>query len=233
MAKTRRRRTAHHLTKHQRRSRAARKAARTRRRMSRVRLSNPRRHHAVTRYRRRIRNPRMPSAASIKGMVIPAVVGGVGAVGLDYLWGYTAPYLPASLQAGYIGTVAKSAVAIGGGWLAGKVIGRQAAAAGVVGALTVIAYQTIHQLIAGTLTAPTVSAAAAAPAATPGMSAYMPRRGQMGWVSPGSTLRGLHGARFGAYAPGIRAPQPGSSRLVNTPGGGVAPSGLAYAGGSY
>lgn len=158
----------------------------------------------------------------IKGALVPALIGGAGAVALDYIWGYTAPYLPAQLQSGYVGTVAKAGVALGAGWLASKVVSKQMAMAGVVGAVTVIAYQLLHQMIAGT------ASTGVAPAAVPGgVSAYMPRRG-MGWMSPGSTLGA---ARFGAYMPTNRAPA-GAASLVARPGGGVNMSGLAYAGGT-
>jgi hypothetical protein len=219
------RRKRHALTAHQRRSRAARKAARTRaRRHGTAHFGVNARHRT-----RRLRNPRrmgggsIASARGVKGLAIGAGVGAIGAVGLDYLWQYASGYLPASLQTGYVGTLAKAGVAVGAGWLASKAIGKQAAVAGSLGALTVIAYQLVHQMIAQA--APTAAIAATTTTATPamaGLNAYMPRS-PLGWVSPGTPLRGLGNMR--AYMPG--APMAAN---VHRPGGSVSVSGLASAG---
>lgn len=217
--------------RHRRARHGRRRVIRARRRLQSAGFRmNPRRRRLHRVHRMRRRNPRRFGAArgTIKQMVVPALIGGAGAVGLDYLWGYFAPRLPAQLQTGYVGTAVKAGVAVGAGWLASKAIGKQAAAAGVVGALTVVAYQLLHQVIAGTATATAV--VAAAPVATSaGVSAYMPR-GRLGWVSPGSTLRGFAGARLGAYMPAMNRPIAPST--IARPGGGVSMSGLAYAGGT-
>lgn len=236
MARSRRKPRRHHLTAHQRRVRAARKAARTRASRYGKRAYFGRRRRAVAadfginpRYRR-LRNPRRRMSNPFKGfgtrqgvtkLATGAGVGAVGAVALDYLWQWGSGYLPAQLQSGYVGTVAKAAVAVGAGWLAGKAVGKPIALAMSGGALTVIAYQLIHQLIA--TNAPQVAIPATTTTATPGMqglNAYMQPR--MGWVSPGSQLRGLR-----AYMPGRGAPM---APNVNRPGGSVSPSGLAMAG---
>lgn len=229
---TRRRRKRHSLTAHQRRSRAARKGARTRRRRHPVAFgTNPRRRRRAHRSYRRLRNPRRMGGGSIasmrgvKGLAIGAGVGAIGAVGLDYLWQYASGYLPVSLQTGYVGTLAKAGVAVGAGWLASKAIGKQAAVGGALGALTVIAYQLVHQMIAQA--APTAAIAATTTTATPavaGLGAYM-QRGPLGWVSPGSQLRGL--GRVGAYMQPAGAPAPVSA---GRPGGTVSMSGLASPG---
>jgi len=169
----------------------------------------------------------MTSARGVKGLAIGAGVGAVGAVALDYLWQYGSSYLPASLQSGYIGTFAKGAVAVGAGWLASKAIGKHAAVAGTLGALTVIGYQLIHQLVAQA--APTAAIAATTTTATPavaGLGAYM-QRGPLGWVSPGTplALRGL--GRVGAYMQPAGAPPP---IAAGRPGGTVSMSGLASPG---
>lgn len=240
----------HRLTRHQIRVRAGRKAARTRARRGyrtkrryakRARRAvapafgtNPRRY----RFRRNPRHGlRFGSTRGLKQMAIGAGVGAIGAVGLDYLWQWGSGYLPASLQTGYIGTFAKGAVAVGAGWLAAKAVGKATAAAAVGGALTVIAYQLFHQMIAA------ASPAAAIPAttttATPALSgmnaymmnAYMPHSmGRLGWTSPGTPLRGL-GARPGPTAAhwgggGMQLPTFAAGR----PGGAVSASGLASAG---
>jgi hypothetical protein len=227
-----RRRKRHALTAHQRRSRAARKAARTRaRRRHPVAFgSNPRRRRSPRSSYRRLRNPRRMGGGSIasmrgvKGLAIGAGVGAIGAVGLDYLWQYASGYLPASLQTGYVGTLAKAGVAVGAGMLASKVIGKQAAVGGALGALTVIAYQLVHQMIAQA--APTAAIAATTTTATPavaGLGAYM-QRTALGWTSPGTPLRGL--GRTGAYM-AAGSPMPAAT---NRPGGSVSMSGLASAG---
>jgi hypothetical protein len=225
-----RRRKHHALTAHQRRSRAARKAARTRarRRPAAAFGSNPRRRYRHLRNPRRIgRGGSVTSVKGIKSLAMGAGVGAIGAVGLDYLWQYASGYLPATLQSGYVGTFAKAGVAVGAGWLASKAIGRQAALAGSLGALTVIAYQLVHQMIAQA--APTAAIAATTTTATPavaGLGAYM-QRSALGWVSPGTplALRGL--GRVGAYMQPAGAPAPLN---VGRPGGSVSMSGLAAAG---
>lgn len=246
MHSRRRSRRKHHLTAHQRRVRAGRKAARTRARrygrktyFSRSRKAtgadfgiNPRR------YSRRVNNPRrlsnpfsgFGSTRGVTKLATGAAVGAVGAVGLDYLWQWasSSSWMPASLQTGYVGTAAKAAMAILAGWGASKVVGRPTAIAATGGALTVIAYQLAHQLIAGA--APAAAIPATTTTATPalsGMAAYMQRPlGQLAWTSPGSTLRGL--GRTGAYMPVRGAP---IAPAVNRPGGSVSISGLAHPGG--
>jgi hypothetical protein len=144
---------------------------------------------------------------------------------LDYLWQWGSGYLPAGWNSGYLGTAAKAVVALIGGWGVSKVAGKPIAIAMSGGALTVIAYQLIHQLIA--TNAPQASIPATTTTATPalaGMQAYMPGRGMgsLAWTSPGSQLRGLR-----AYMPGRGTPV---GPNVNRPGGSVNPSGLAMAG---
>jgi len=155
-----------------------------------------------------------------------AAIGMVGAVGLDYLWQYlSSSVIPAQYQSGYLGTAVKAGVAVGAGWLAAKVVNKQTAVAGTLGALTVIGYQLLHQMIAGA--APTAAIAATTTTATPtvsGLRAYMRPSSALGWVSPGSPLRGL--GRVGAYmSHGNPAPN------MNRPGGSVSMSGLAMPGG--
>lgn len=179
---------------------------------------------------RRLRNPRSAGAGfSRRGVVHIATgagVGMIGAVALDYLWQWGSSHLPANLQSGYVGTATKAAAAVGAGWLASKVVSKQAAAGATLGALTVIAYQLVHQMIANA--APAAAIAATTNAATPpmaGLRAYMPGggMGSLGWTSPGTPLRGL--GRTGAYMRQPVAP------AMNRPGGSVNASGLAMAGG--
>jgi hypothetical protein len=161
-------------------------------------------------------------------MATGAGVGMVGAVGLDYLWQYLSTnIIPAQYQTGYLGTAVKAGAAIGAGFLASKVVSKQAAAAGTIGALTVIAYQLVHQMIA--TAAPSAAIASTTTTATPtvaGLGAYMRPSSALGWVSPGSPLRGLgRVGRVGAYMTGNMPPN------MNRPGGSVNVSGLAMPGG--
>jgi hypothetical protein len=161
-------------------------------------------------------------------MATGAGVGMIGAVGLDYLWQYlSSSVIPAQYQTGYLGTAVKAAAAVGAGWAASKVVSKQAAAAGTIGALTVIGYQLLHQMIASAV--PTAAIAATTTTATPavaGLGAYMRPSSALGWVSPGSPLRGLgRVGRVGAYMHGNMAPN------MNRPGGSVSMSGLAMPGG--
>ena len=91
----------------------------------------------------------MTSVKGVKGLAIGAGVGAIGAVGLDYLWQYASGYLPASLQTGYVGTLAKASVAVGAGWLASKAIGRQAAVAAVCLGIDAIRLGHSRILVAG------------------------------------------------------------------------------------
>lgn len=202
------------------------------RRMRTVRASAPR-HHRRRRpavyQRRRLRNPRAGGAGFSKRGIIHmatgAGVGAIGAVALDYLWQYASTnFIPAQYQSGYLGTGVKLVAALGAGYLASKVVGKHTAMAGTAGALTVIAYQLAHQMIAGV--APTAAIASTTTTATPavaGLRAYMRPSSALGWVSPGSPLRGL--GRVGAYMAGNMPPN------MNRPGGSVSMSGLAMPGG--
>jgi hypothetical protein len=159
------------------------------------------------------------TVSGAKRLAIGAGIGAVGAVGLDYLWQWGSSYLPVNLQTGYLGTAVKAGAALLAGWGASKVVGRPTAIAAAGGALTVIAYQFLHQMIASA--APQAAIPATTTAATPGvagLNAYM--RPGLGWTSPGSTLRGLN-----AYMPGQAR-----GMAVNRPGGSVSASGLASAG---
>lgn len=171
------------------------------------------------------------SVGGAKKLAIGAGIGAVGAVGLDYVWQYVSGRLLANypqLQTGYVGTLAKAGVALAAGWGASKVVGKPLAIAAAGGALTVIAYQLLHQMIAAN--APAAAIPATTTAATPAMAAYMPNSmaaympnsmGRLAWTSPGTPLRGL-GRNWNAITPPRVA--------MNRPGGSVSASGLASPG---
>ena len=201
-----------------RRRAAARFFGRTRRR----RLENPRRHRRV-RARRRVylsnprrmlrrryrhlSNPRNVSMRNVmRDYVIPAGIGGVGAVGLKVGWGYLSPHLPTSFQSGWGALGAQSAVVLAAGFGLGKALPRhrRSIALGVVGALTVIGYTAMVQLLS--TYAPKLQGlrdytdyglgaympGAPAPAALPA-----PASSRIGLISPAPALRGFSG--MGAY----------------------------------
>lgn len=113
--------------------------------------------------------------------IVPAGLGGLGALGLDIAWGYAAPHLPAQLQTGWASLAAKSALVIGGVYLAGRYgpagLRTKIHMAGV-GAITVLAAAAIKGAAQGIL-----------PATTPGMSGYIDYQS---YALPGARA-GMHG----------------------------------------
>jgi hypothetical protein len=118
------------------------------------RRRNP--HMRVRRYRRH-RNPSF-SVGSIKGMIKPVLkegfIGAAGAIGLDAVWGYVNPKLPATIASSpYLQFAVKCLVAIGVGTLGGKLLrgrGRDLA----VGGVTVAAHDMLKNVLQTSL--PTV-----------------------------------------------------------------------------
>lgn len=152
---------------------------------------NPRRrrHHVARRRigRRRSRNPRF-SVGGVMRQVIPAAIGGAGALGLDMALAVLP--VPDMLKSGPLAILTKIAGAIGLGYVAGMVIGRERGRLVTTGALTVVAYNAIKQV--AQQVAPTL----------PGLAdyedyqigAYMASNmGRLGYVSPAPVLRGLRG----------------------------------------
>jgi hypothetical protein len=118
------------------------------------RRRNP--HMRVRRYRRH-RNPSF-SMGGIKGMIKPVLkegfIGAAGAIGLDAVWGYVNPKLPATIASSpYLQFAVKCLVAIGVGTLGGKLLrgrGRDLA----VGGVTVAAHDMLKNVLQTSL--PTV-----------------------------------------------------------------------------
>jgi hypothetical protein len=187
-----RRRRKHRKVRARRRRHVARRH-RARRRRSTVivaRRINPRRRHRVhhRRYRHRARNPRF-SIGGVTRALLPAAIGGAGAVGLDIALGYASGFLPPALTTGYGKVVVQIAGAFGLGMVAGKVMGREKGHAVTLGALTVALYSLIKTTVRQA--APTL----------PGLSgidglgymgAYMPP--SLGYTNAAPALQG-----FGAY----------------------------------
>lgn len=117
-----------------------------------VRARNPRRvgHRKVHRaHRRRHANPRMLglNMGSLTRALIPAAVGGAGAVALDVALGYLPASTPDILKTGIGNKALKVAGAIGLGLIAGKVLGKETGKAVGAGALTVVAYGIVREIV--------------------------------------------------------------------------------------
>lgn len=181
------------------------------RRRHRVHLHRRRHHYAR---RRRHRNPRDFSVRSVTGVLVPAAIGGVGAIGLDVAWGYGAQYLPAQVQTGWLAAAVKVAGAIGIGWGLRRFtpLRSEWVHAAVGGAVTVIAYQTLRDAaknafpdvkgLGGYADYIDYRVGAYMPGGAPGMGAYMPGGAPgMGFYNPAplldasgnQTMASLHG----------------------------------------
>lgn len=169
------------------------------------RLHNPRRHHSRRRHhnrrryhnrrRRHLRNPRSGGGSRVtlhnlvREAVLPAAIGGTGALVLDVVMGYLNPYLPTQLQSGWFNLLAKGAAAVGLGMVAGKFLGRSRGHVVMIGALTVTAYSAIRSATAG-MGIPGLS----------GYSDYTPYpMGRLGYVNPGAVIAPTMTPRLGAY----------------------------------
>lgn len=155
--------------------------------------------------------------------LVPAAIGGAGAIGVDIGLAYLSPYLPAFLQSGWGRIGAQVLASVGIGFAAGKMVDRQTGQAALVGALTITAYSALRQVLAPTLGAsvkglsgladfsdftPTSWSGGYAVGANmgaymkPGMGAYLtstnapPRIGMGAYMNPGSFLAKN---RMGAY----------------------------------
>ncbi len=108
---------------------------------------------ATPRRRQRVRargNP-VTLAKAIPEIVMPSLVGAGGAVGMDIAWGYLAamPAVPAVLKTGWGRTAAKAVTSIAIAALMGQAkMTRQFAQPFAIGAMTVLAYETMRQFMA-------------------------------------------------------------------------------------
>lgn len=135
-----RRRRRRKTTSHKRRS--------PRRRVRRNPIAaNPRRRRRTTHRRRSVRrNPRL-SVGGMKSKLMPALIGGAGAVALDY--GFNFIPLPANFKTGLAGDAVKGLIAAASPMLTAKLVGRANAERAAIGALTVIAAKAIAKLMPG------------------------------------------------------------------------------------
>jgi len=188
--------------------------------MRRRRRRNARHHHHHSRHRhhhrnirrfhrRRLRNPRRSGGmGSLRGVVrnavVPAAIGGAGALALDVVYGYLQPYLPATFQTGYMSLLTKGAAAIGLGMVAGRFLGRERGKVVMLGALTVTAYSAIRSATAGMgipglsgysdYTPYPMGAYIRGPTGTPGIQG-------LGYISPAAVVGPSMSPRMGAYMP--------------------------------
>lgn len=126
-----------------------RKSSRRKSRRSRARRTNPRRGYSRRRFRRR--NPRSMSLglgdslkpmAIVRNVLMPAGIGGAGAVALDVALAYLP--VPDMLKTGVPNILTKLVVALGLGFIAGKVVGRDKGRLITLGAVTVMGAQFIR-----------------------------------------------------------------------------------------
>jgi hypothetical protein len=163
-----------------------------------------RRHLRNPRYRRR--NPRENGATGlVREAIVPALVGGAGALVTSVALGYVQPSLPTQLQSGWFNVAVQAVAAVGIGLLARRFIGRDRGDMVMVGALTVTAYSAFVSLVSGlTSTAATTTTAVTTCGST--VSDYTPFRPRVGAYMPGNNPRmhplGRLGGRVGAYMPG-------------------------------
>jgi hypothetical protein len=128
-------------------------------------LSGYRRHRARRRnpivMHRRRRNP-IAATASIGAMAKNAVVGGVGAVAIDALFGQLQPMLPASLQTGYGYTAMKAGATLAIGIL-GKRVGGGIVTKAAEGALICQTRDLLRSFLPASITMGAYSPAMVAP----------------------------------------------------------------------
>jgi hypothetical protein len=161
------------------------------------RASNPhRRHH---RHTRRYKNPLgLPAMGGLGHQVIPALIGGAGAIGVDIGLAYLSPYLPAFLQSGWGRIGAQVAAALGIGLGAGALIDKETGKAVMAGALTITAYSALRQALA-----PTLGASIKGLSGLADFSDYTPSTNWSGGYAVGSNLSAYMGPT--RSAPGVGA----------------------------
>lgn len=135
------------------RRKATRRKATTRRRKTTARRNPTRRRRSVARRaaparrRRRSvrRNPKLSFKSVTRDALIPAGVGAIGALGLDIVMG--AVPIPAQFKTGPLGSAVKIVGAIVLGKLAGKMLGSKRGEQATVGAVTILAYGAVKNML--------------------------------------------------------------------------------------
>lgn len=189
------------------------------RRRNPIAIANPRRrrrrHHVarVHSRRRRRHNPRFPlSPRGLMNALIPAGTGALGAIGLEVAMNYVP--LPAQFQTPLWKNVARLAGAFGIGYIASYVVGRERAKQVTLGALTVLSYSAIKELIQQNFPQLGLS----------GAEAYDMSDLRLGYTNPAAMLTSARQNGMGAYmrssmptpAPGVGAYMKDSLDTVNS-----------------
>lgn len=107
-------------------------------------------HHAMRHHRRLHRNPsggKLRPMQFTKETLMPSLIGGVGAVGLDMAMGFLAPKLPVSLQTGPAQTLVKLLGAIALGLGVGMATSRKTGEMVAVGGITVVLYDAVKGFV--------------------------------------------------------------------------------------
>lgn len=200
-------------------------------------VSNPRRKRRKARRRAVRRNPirlaRFSPKRVLEGTVMPALVGGAGAVANDMAYGFALNLIPAGtggtiveqFRTGYLRHVGKVASALLLSYVAGMVLPRRVADQLGAGAVTVVGYNAVRDVL--TQVAPTLNLGAyIAPElgyAGAGRSApgYLDPRGRAGgraglaaYITP--RLRGLSQVRQLSIRGQLRQPNPFTPRGAAT-----------------
>lgn len=194
MAKSRRRRKHHGRAHHRRQS-------------NRLRMRHRGHHRRRRGHRRSVNNPLRLGGFSMQQDLVPALLGGAGAVGVDVGLAYLSPYLPAMLQSGWGRLLAQVGAAVGVGYLAGKATNGRVGKAVMAGGLVVTAYSGLRQALAPTLGQTVKGLSGLADFSDyRGVGAYMPQGAYMPRALPAGV------GRLGAYmrAPGLGYMNPGS-----------------------
>lgn len=187
------------------------------RRRNPVAIANPRRRRrravAVYRSRRRRHNPRFPlSARGIMNALVPAGTGALGALALEVGMNYIP--LPAQFQTPLWKNIARLAGAFAIGYVSSYVVGRERAKQVTLGALTVLSYSAIKELVVTNFPQLGLS----------GAEAYDMSDLRLGYLNPAPMLQSGRGNGMGAYmrgsmptpAPGVGAYMKDSLDTVNS-----------------
>jgi len=164
------------------------------------RASNP--HHKHRRSRRHSNPLSLPKMGGIEHQLVPALIGGGGAIGVDIGLAYLSPYLPAFLQSGWGRILAQVGGAVGIGLVAGKIGGRDTGKAAMAGALVITAYSALRQVLA-----PTLGTSIKGLSGLADFSDYTPTNWSGGYAVGANMGAYLGPARMGAYMrqPGMGA----------------------------
>jgi hypothetical protein len=143
----------------------------------------------------------------MRNTIAPAAMGAGGALMLDVVYGYLNPYLPVTLQSGWMQVLVKGAAAVGLGMVGMRMLGRDRGKVLMLGALTVTLYSALRTAVTG-MGIPGLSGYGDyTPFPMHGFGAYMkgptgtPGIQGLGYVSPAAVIGPTMSPRMGAYMP--------------------------------